>query len=73
MDNIYRVDLIIENQIICELKSVKKLLPIHTAQLNSYIKLLNLSEHLTSIFEMVGLDEVFEMFKLELDALDSFN
>jgi len=37
------------------------------------IKLLNLSEHLTSIFEMVGLDEIFEMFKLEQDALDSFN
>ena len=35
----YKIDLIIENQIIVELKSVKELLPIHTAQLITYLKL----------------------------------
>lgn len=40
---------------------------------NGDIKLLNLSEHLTTIFEMVGLDEVFEIFSSEQEALNSFN
>ncbi len=35
----YKIDLIIENQVIVELKSVKELLPIHTAQLITYLKL----------------------------------
>jgi len=35
----YRLDLVIENEIILELKSVERLLPIHKAQLISYLKL----------------------------------
>ncbi|HEU5175199.1 MAG TPA: GxxExxY protein, partial [Gemmatimonadaceae bacterium] len=35
----YRVDLIIERQLIVELKCVAKLMPIHDAQLLSYLKL----------------------------------
>lgn len=35
----YRVDLIVEGQVIVELKAVEKLLPIHEAQLISYLKL----------------------------------
>lgn len=35
----YRLDLLIENRIILELKTVEKLLPIHDAQLLSYLKL----------------------------------
>lgn len=35
----YKIDLIIENQVIVELKSVKELLQIHTAQLITYLKL----------------------------------
>ena len=35
----YRLDLLVENEIIIELKAVKKLLPIHDAQLISYLKL----------------------------------
>jgi GxxExxY protein len=34
----HRLDLIIENQIILELKAVKELLDIHMAQLRSYLK-----------------------------------
>lgn len=36
-------DLIIENRVIVELKSVEKLLPVHTAQIMTYLKLMNLS------------------------------
>ena len=35
----YRIDLFIEDKIIVELKSVEKILPIHEAQLLSYLKL----------------------------------
>jgi len=35
----YRVDFIVENCLIVEVKAVEKLLPVHTAQLLSYLKL----------------------------------
>ncbi len=35
----YRLDLMVENDVIVEIKSVEKLLPIHQAQLMSYLKL----------------------------------
>jgi GxxExxY protein len=35
----YRLDLLVENTVIVELKSVERLAPIHTAQLMSYLKL----------------------------------
>jgi len=38
----YRLDLIIENKLIIELKSCDRLLPIHEAQLLTYLKLSNI-------------------------------
>jgi len=35
----YRIDLLVEAQVIVELKSVERVLPIHEAQLLSYLKL----------------------------------
>jgi len=35
----YRLDLVIENKIIVELKCVEKILPVHKAQLMSYLKM----------------------------------
>ncbi|HEX8843319.1 MAG TPA: GxxExxY protein [Pyrinomonadaceae bacterium] len=35
----YRIDLIVEEKVIVELKTVEKLLPIHQAQLLTYLKL----------------------------------
>ena len=35
----YRIDLLVENKLIVELKSVDKILPIHQAQLLTYMKL----------------------------------
>jgi GxxExxY protein len=35
----YRLDLIVENKVILEIKSVEALAPIHTAQLLTYLKL----------------------------------
>jgi GxxExxY protein len=39
MDGAYRLDLLVENEIIVELKSVETLLPVHPAQLLSYLRL----------------------------------
>lgn len=35
----YRLDLVVENQVIVEVKAVNSLLPVHEAQLLSYLKL----------------------------------
>lgn len=37
----YIIDLLVENEIILELKSVEGLLPVHEAQIISYLKLAN--------------------------------
>ena len=39
----YRIDVLVDNRIIIELKSVDKLLPIHKAQLLTYMKLAGIS------------------------------
>ena len=38
----YRIDLLVNNQVIIELKSIKKIEPIHDAQLLTYLKLANI-------------------------------
>ena len=39
----YRIDLLVDDSLILELKSVEKLLPIHQAQLLTYMKLSRIS------------------------------
>ena len=39
----YRLDLVVENQVVVELKTVEHLLPIHEAQLLTYLKLSGLT------------------------------
>ena len=41
LDAGYRIDFLVENRVIVELKAVEKLLPVHTAQVLSYLKLSN--------------------------------
>ena len=38
----YRIDLLIENKLILELKSVDKIAPVHEAQLLTYMRLANI-------------------------------
>lgn len=42
LDAGYRIDLIVEEKVIVEIKSVEDLAPIHTAQILTYLKLKNL-------------------------------
>lgn len=53
----YRVDLIVENKVIVELKSVEKIAPIHKAQLLTYIKLANLQVGLVINFNVPHLKD----------------
>jgi len=39
LDKDYIIDILVENEIIIELKSVEGILPVHTAQILSYLKL----------------------------------
>ena len=41
LDQDYRIDILVEDEFIMELKSVETILPIHTAQIITYIKLAN--------------------------------
>jgi GxxExxY protein len=41
IDCAYRLDLLVEGEVIVEVKSVEKLLPVHDAQLLSYLRLAN--------------------------------
>jgi len=43
LDPEYRLDLVVENQIILELKCVEKIMPVHQAQLYSYMKMADIS------------------------------
>ena len=41
LDQDYRIDVLVENEFIIEIKAVENLLPIHQAQLITYLKLAN--------------------------------
>ncbi|MBN1847921.1 MAG: GxxExxY protein [Deltaproteobacteria bacterium] len=51
----YRIDLFVDNNIIVELKSVDKILPIHQAQLLTYMKLSDISVGLLINFNVTHL------------------
>jgi GxxExxY protein len=53
----YRLDLVVEGRVVLELKAVRKLEPIHEAQLLTYLKLSNLSVGLLVNFNVPVLRE----------------
>lgn len=42
LDNALRVDVLVDNRIVCELKAVDVMIPVYDAQLLTYLKLMNL-------------------------------
>jgi GxxExxY protein len=52
LDHVYRVDFIIPNGPLLEIKSVQQLLPVHTAQVLTYLKLLDLHHGLLMNFNV---------------------
>jgi len=55
LDNGYRADLIVEDRVIVELKAMDKLLPIHHAQLLTYLRLTGLKVGLLINFNVSSL------------------
>ena len=64
IDSGYRIDLIVENKIIVELKSVDKILPIYEAQLLTYMKLAGVKIGLIINFNVTKLKEGIKRFVL---------
>ena len=60
----YRIDILVENQLIIELKSVEKLLGIHEAQLLTYMKLAEIKIGLLMNFNVTKLKEGIKRFVL---------
>ncbi|KPZ51560.1 GxxExxY protein [Pseudoalteromonas sp. P1-25] len=58
----YRLDILLPNKLIIELKSVEKLLPIHSAQLITYMKLANVSAGLLINFNTIKLIDGIKRF-----------
>ena len=57
LDAGYRIDLLVSDAIVVELKSVDKIAPIHEAQLLSYLKLSNLQVGLLMNFNVIHLKD----------------
>lgn len=60
----YRIDLLIQNSLIVELKSVAQLLPIHEAQLLTYLKLSRVRVGLLINFNVTRLKDGLKRFVL---------
>jgi GxxExxY protein len=60
----YRIDILVENSLIVELKSVDKVLPIHEAQLLTYMKLANIKTGLLINFNVKQLKDGIKRFVL---------
>ena len=60
----YRIDLLIENNLIIELKSVDKIIPIHEAQLLTYMKLSDIKVGLLMNFNEIVLKDGIKRFVL---------
>jgi len=58
--NDLRIDMLVDNRIIVEIKSVEELHPVHTAQLLTYLKLTNKKLGLLINFNVIQLIEGLE-------------
>ncbi|YAF96671.1 MAG: GxxExxY protein [Nodularia sp. CChRGM 3473] len=57
LDCVYRLDLIVENKVVIEVKSVDSLKPIHAVQLSTYLKLTNCKLGLLLNFNVLHLKQ----------------
>jgi GxxExxY protein len=67
LDAGYRIDLLVESSVIVELKAVERLLPVHEAQIPSYLKLSGYTVGLLLNFNVVhfknGIKRIVNNFK----------
>ena len=60
----YRLDIVVENRVVVELKAVEHLMPIHEAQMLTYLKLSHIRIGLLMNFNSVALKEGLRRFVL---------
>jgi len=60
----YRLDIVVEDRVIVELKAVERLMPIHEAQILTYLKLSQIKTGLLMNFNSVTLKEGLRRFVL---------
>lgn len=60
----YRIDILVENKLILEIKSVDKLINIHTAQILTYMKLAGIKKGLLMNFNVEKLKDGIKRFVL---------
>jgi GxxExxY protein len=64
----YRIDIVVEKQVVVEVKSVENLLPIHQAQLLTYMKLSGISRGLLHNFHTAILKDGIRRMTLPREA-----
>ena len=64
LESLYRIDMLVDNLVIVELKACEKLLPIHEAQLLTYLKLTGLEVGLLINFNVSVLKEGIKRIRL---------
>ena len=66
INDAYKLDLLIEDKVIIEIKSVEHVLPVHFKQVNTYLKLMNLKHGILLNFKVDlmknGIHRVFNNF-----------
>jgi GxxExxY protein len=63
-----RLDVLVENLVVCELKAVETLLPVHYAQVLSYMKLLEKPKGLLINFHTDNISKSYKAFVNEIFA-----
>lgn len=69
----YRTDMIIENQVIVEIKAVEKLLPVHDAQVMTYLRMSGIGTGLIINFNSVPLTKGIRRLTNSFPSFPSFS
>jgi len=59
IDNAYKIDLLVENRLIIEIKSVERLSPVHFKQVRTYLKLMKIKNGILLNFNVEWMKEGF--------------
>jgi len=71
LDNAYRIDLMIEDRLIVEVKAIDKLLPVHVAQVMTYLRLSGAGQGLLINFNEARLKDGLKSVMLRAPAASS--
>lgn len=64
LECVYRIDILVDNKVVLELKSIEKVLPVHEAQLLTYLKLTGVKTGMLLNFNVPLLKDGIKRFVL---------